>query len=225
VTCDLYSQLQCRCVAMDPYGSFNNYQDVIFDVGHHVFVMFPKGDKAVGIIMGGSRFYGKPVNPDLGLHLTRRFNEVEESFTKAGSYEVVSDDGPNFKLKKKSIVLDDASGDNITIDKASKQITINCGDWNVKVEKACNIIVGGAANIQAQSVTVKASADAQVTAGGKVSVNAGGDAQVTASGNATINGKEVDLNGKTGMVVTNMTYPFCYVSGIPIIGVPTVKAG
>lgn len=224
VTCDLYSQMQVRCIAMDPFGSFNGYQDTVFDTGHRVFVMFPKGDRTLGVILGGSRFYGPATDVNLGLHLKRRFNEIEESFTKKGAYTVVSDDGPSLQLTKTNISLDDDSGEKIVLDKTAKKITIECKDWQVEVKGSCTINVAGPANISAAEANIMIEGKADIKTG-EASIDASGSVAVKAGGTVKVDGSVVKLNGGTGMILTTMTQPRCYVTGVPFIGTPTVKAG
>jgi len=224
ITCDLYSQMPVRCIALDPFGSFNAFQDTIFDVGHRVFVALPNGDRTLGVIIGGSRFYGVATDPALGLHLSRRFNEVTESFTKAGAYTIVSDDGPNFALKKTSITLDDASGEKIILDKVNKKITIECKDWSVEVKGTCVINVAGKATVSAAEADVNIKGKANVIAG-DARVQASGAVDVKAGGNVSIDGSLVKMNGGDGGVLTTVSQPRCYVTGVPFVGSGTVKAG
>lgn len=80
------------------------------------------------------------------------------------------------------------------------------------------VIAEGWIELHAPSVNVKVDCnDASVTAGGKV--------EVTAAGKATVQAETVELNGQAGDVVTTGTHPVDYVTGAPINGVPTVKAG
>lgn len=227
VTCDLYSQLQVRCVALDPFGSFNAFQDTIFDIGHRVFVQFPQGDRTVGIIMGGARFYGDPSSPDLGVRLQRRFNELVETYGKDGSWEIRSDAGPVARVAKDRILLDDASGESILIDKANKKILVNCQDWNLEVKGACVINVAGAATVKAASIAAEISGDAQVRAK-SAKIETSGEATVKAGGTVKVDGSSIELNGSGGQVMTTGpqgSQPRCYVTGAPFVGVSNVKAG
>ena len=224
VTCDLYSQMPVRCIALDPFGSFNAFQDSVFAVGHRVFVMFPKGDRTLGVILGGSRFYGPKTDPSLGLHLKKRFNEVVETYSKEGAWSIVSDDGPNLHVKKTQIVLDDSTGEKIVLDKAAKKITIDCQDWEVTVKGKATINVTGAATVSAASADVNISGKANVKAG-SANIEASGEVAVKAGGDVKVDGSTVKLNGGSGEVLTTTTQPRCYVTGAPFIGAPTVKAG
>jgi hypothetical protein len=226
-TCDLYSQMQCRCIRLDPYGSFNNFEDHTFEVGARVFVLFPRGNRTVGVILGGSRFYGPATDVSLGYHLKNRFNEIEQTYTKDGSWELESDDGPRMAVRKDRIEIDDSEGESIVLDKAAKRIEVKCKDWDVQVEGGCSITVKGAATIKAQSADVQVEAECTVKAA-EIKAEASGNVEIKAGGKAKVDGSSIELNGFLGQVMTTGpagSQPRCYVTGIPFVGLPKVKAG
>ncbi len=61
---------------------------------------------------------------------------------------------------------------------------------------------------------------------GSVDLTAAGAMNLTASGNLVATGAQIQLNGSTGDVLTTITDPVVdLITGVPTVGVPTVKAG
>lgn len=65
-----------------------------------------------------------------------------------------------------------------------------------------------------------------ITTTGDTTINASGDCNVTASGKVVVTGSEIDLNGSTAEVLTNISMPVIdSIFGEPSIGFPSVKTG
>lgn len=208
---DLFSTVNYFCVKADSYGSKVNFKDEVLDVGAKVFVSFLVEDLNFGIIMGSSRFFPTPTDTALGRHLKDRFNNIETFISKDNNYSVTSlIGGTNLQINTGSIVLDDASNDKITIDKANKKITIECQTWNVEVKGNATINVGGSANITANDVNVTAK----------------GSTKLKSSGSTTVTASNITLNGSSGAVLTDTLNPVVdLITGVPSVGVKNVKSG
>jgi hypothetical protein len=208
---DLFAQTNYYCIKTDAFGSTVNFKDEILDVGAKVFVTFLNEDFSFGIILGASRFFPSPTDSSLGKHTKTVFNDVEEHVSKEGNYSVKSlTTGVNVQVNTKSIVLDDASGDKITIDKENKKITIQCETWSVEVKGNATINVSKNAEITAKNINV--------TANGNTNLTSSGVTQVTAS--------LVQINGGSGGVMTDNLNPVVdFITGVPSIGVPNVRSG
>lgn len=202
ITADEYAQLPCRCIRGDIFGTNDDFEDVVLEVGAKVMVMFPRGDSSLGIIQGGTRHYPAGQNASLGKHWRNRFNSIVRYIDKDGNYSVTSDSGPSFKLTKNTVELNDSVGEKIVLDKASKTITIDAKDLKINIKNAMSVTVSGDVTLNCKNV------------------------DVTASNNATITAKEINLNGDMGEVLTTKTMPLVdNITGQPSIGVRNVKAG
>ncbi|NBO99756.1 MAG: hypothetical protein EBU90_06470 [Proteobacteria bacterium] len=205
-----FSQVPVNCVLSEKYGSKNNFDDHVLELGARVLVVFLNYDTTLGVIIGAVRLYDSPTDVALGQHYKKRFNRIEEFISKDNNYSLTSLSGPNFHLNTDSIVLDDASQDKITIDKTNKKITIECQTWNVEVKGNATINVGGNATVSANNVNV--------TASGNTNLNSSGTTNVTAS--------NINLNGSSGAVMTDTLNPVVdLITGVPSIGVKNVKSG
>jgi hypothetical protein len=153
ITGDSYAQMPCRAIRIDEFATADDYTDAILSVNTNVFVLFPKGDPNMGVIMGGGRFYPKSQDSSKGKYLLTRFNKVEFGIDKNFNYSVKSDSGPNFQVNTNKIVIDDSTGDNIVLDKEAKSITINANKWTVNVSGDTNITINGNCNITAKGNT------------------------------------------------------------------------
>jgi hypothetical protein len=197
-----YATIPMRCIRKDSFGSGDDFDDMIMQAGDKVMVQFPRGDRSVGIIHHSTRNYVAPQNTALGRHWRTRFNQIVKYIDANGNYSVTSDQGPNLQVNTSTIVLDDASGDKITIDKSAKSITIDCGTWNVNVSG---------------NATIKVTGDVSLTAA---------NVDVTAQENAIVKAASIQLNGSSGQVLTTVTDPVIdTIFGEPTMGVPTVVAG
>jgi hypothetical protein len=226
---DTFSSMEVRCIIIDEFGSPKDYNDKKLEPGYKVFVAFPRGDRTFGVILGGSRFFPTP-QADAGRNAERRYREFTTTHADDGSYTMKSDAGPNLKIEKSKITIDDSNGDTIVFDKANRSLTVTAKDSTVTMKDpdgnpaSMTINVDGLVTINAKTATVKIEGTATVTAK-EASIDTSGDTKVKASGKVTVDGKTVELNGATGDILTTETQPFCFVSGIPFVGSTKVKAG
>lgn len=204
ITLDSHSQLPVNCVLAEKYGSTNNFDDHILELNARVLVAFINNDTTLGVIIGSVRMHDKITDQALGQHYKKRYNNIEEFISKDGNFSVTSLlGGTNIQVNTDNIVLDDASGDKITIDKANKKITIECQTWDVRVKGNATINVDGNVNITSK-----------------------GNTNLTSSGTATVTAKLIKLNGQNGNVMTDMLNPVVdLITGVPSIGVKDVKSG
>jgi hypothetical protein len=224
VTGDGYAQIPLSHVLKsDEFGSADEFDDATLKEGQKVLVMCMK-DYSQAMIVGAIRNTRRIMDASLGHHALRRFNGVEQMIDKLKNWSVKSDQGPNINVKTDSIILDDSTGESITLDKANKIITVQANAWKMVVQGACDIQVLGDATLQANSLTATVTGKTSLKTG-SAEVNADGDVKVNAKGKAQVNGSEIDLNGADGAVVTTMTHPVDFVTGIPIMGSSKVKAG
>lgn len=236
LTGNLYSQMYVRCIAMDPFGGGElNADDIILDTGSRVFLMFPRNDPQMGVIMGGSRQRNTPQKTEgVGPRRLTRFNEVQQEITADGEYELSiradedSDPEAELKVTREAITLDThplIGNTSVKLDRENKTITIKTkdmvielegnktlnvvGDASIKVGGKADITIAGDASIKAKKLVAEFIQEAEIKAAQKVSVDA----------------LEVNLAGKEGQILTTATQPTCYVTGIPFKGSLKVKAG
>lgn len=75
-------------------------------------------------------------------------------------------------------------------------------------------------------VTLNANSDVTIQTQSNLNITTSADTVVNASGKVTINGSETDIQGDSGMVLTNITDPVIdSIFGEPTMGVPDFKAG
>lgn len=229
ITQDDYAQIPVKCVSIDPYGSPYNYLDSILYKNYKVFVLFPKGDRSMGVIMGGGRNYVKPQDPLRGYYFEHRFNEITNTIDRLGAWTVKSDDGPYQIIDKTSITIDDASGESIRLDKTAKTLDINTRELNI------NVSGNGSSNVNvtvAGNVTIKVSGNANITVvkdvilqANNVTANVKKDATIKAGGIAKVDAKQIELNGSEGRVLSTISDPFSdTIFGELHVGMPTVKS-
>lgn len=112
------------------------------------------------------------------------------------------------------------------------------GNTEIKIEKDGSYQVdhktitfrldkSGTASLTAKenvNVTAQGNITFQVT--GNTTINSNGKCDVKSSGKTTVTASEINLNGASGKVLTNVTDPVVdLITGIPTSGVTTVKAG
>lgn len=224
ITMDNYAQVPVQCIKLDAFGSYLNYDDAKLAIGYRVFVMFPRGDRSMGVIMGGSRLFPDPQLTSDGYYQRTRFNEFMVGIDKAGTWSATSDAGPLASISKTQVILDDSVGDNITLDKENKILTINANALTINVVGDANINVQG--NL---SATVKG--DMTASAEGKATISSQGDMSASTEGNldakaaikATITAPIVVFNQQgSGIVTANGTYNVVdFITGVPVIPSPT----
>ncbi len=242
LTHDRAAQIPVHCVKMDPFGSPHNFEDSILSQGCRVLVMFPRGESAVGTIIGGYRStVKKPVKSEEGFHHRQRFNEIETYIDNKGAWHVTSDDGPNANISKTQIILDDSVGEKITLDKTTKTLTIETkelkvfvkGNAEIVVDQNVNVVVHGQANIRVDGDVTADCNNLKVNTRGQADVTVANDANVkakninvTAKGTAKVDAKSIELNGSGGQVLTTKTSPIVdYITGILTEGIPNVSGG
>jgi phage gp45-like len=235
---DRYSIVPTRCIALDNSGGgIFNYEETVLALGAMVYVTFPGGDTSVGLIIGASR-KAPEKQEEAGSRYKKRFNEIENIINKDGKWSIgyksaIITQGPKVELDKDSIKINDGGmlgtgvdAQSVEIDRKSKKITIKAGEWTLDVSKNATINIIGNAKISCLNATVDAkmnvkvsATNAEVTAKNKVTVDAKREVSVKA--------RTIKLNADTmpGDVLTSLTQPSCYVTGIPFLGSQTVKAG
>jgi hypothetical protein len=199
ITIDGQAQLPVKCIKLDPYGSIHNYEDSVLTKGCRVFVQFPRGDKSLGVIMGGSRFNNTGTDSKAGIIYEHRFNEIIETNDFKGSWMLRSTSGPFIKLEKtrisitdtpikqdgiqnanyqatndaaQSITTDPFNGQFIVLDKAKGELFINTNELKIIVN---------------QNADVHIRKDSKVVIDGAATINITKDATVNVQGNTNLN--------------------------------------
>lgn len=167
VTVDNYAQIPVRCIKMDPYGSYSNYEDAKLAPGYRVFVMFPRGDRSLGVIMGGSRQYnGGPQQASDGYYWRHRFNGVNQGVDLNGFWKVISDQGPFASVTTSQVILNDGATESIVLDKAAQTLTVNSNTLKVIVNGDATVQVGGNAQVTVTGKLVEKAAEIDMNRGG-----------------------------------------------------------
>jgi hypothetical protein len=234
ITADLYSQIPVRCIKSDgAFGNVNGYEDEVLGKGYKVFVLCPMGDQTLGVIVGGARAHPL-VQPENGVYKLRRFNSIEEEVSSDSVWSVQYRDaakGPisaNMALSKSNIKMGDNDAnpeqDYIEIDGDSSTITIKAGTWTVNVDSGATLSITGDLNVKCANLNATVQNKATIESA-QLEATVKGTAKITANGTASIDAQIIQLNGSGGMVVTTLTHPTDYITGLPIVGEPTVTAG
>lgn len=63
-----FSQVPVNCVLSEKYGSKNNFDDHVLELGARVLVVFLNYDTTLGVIIGAVRLYDSPTDVALGQH-------------------------------------------------------------------------------------------------------------------------------------------------------------
>jgi len=245
VATDKYAYLPVKSSRMDPLGGgLYNYDDVIFAVGQQVFLGFPFSDTSRAVILGGRRQEPDPQEVEGGIRWKRRFNEINQSISFNGVYQVqhsslAFSNGPLIELSKDGILINDGGpsrqqGDPlaqfIEIDSVSNTININSGNWTLKAKTGVTInVLAGDVDINCLSANISAKKSVDVsTTIGTINISAGISCDITAKGKASVKAPILLLNS-TGNpldgVITTTTQPVCYITGLPFNGSKTVFAG
>jgi len=235
LTGELYSQMYVRCIKLDLFGGAQFHaDDVILDEGYRVFLMFPRGDSQMGVILGGSRQVETPQKEEgEGPRRLIRFNELEQEINTDGDYSIkvkkTEEDEPDaeFTISNKTIILDthpEEEACSVVMDRETQHITIKTKDITLELTGKKSITVKGDVDITTEgSVNITAKKDCKVQA---KSVEIEADtAKVTAKQKASIEAQTIELAGAEGQVLTTATQPACYVTGAPFVGSTKVKAG
>jgi hypothetical protein len=236
ITMEPYCQIPVRCIKNDPScGSSVNFEDEILDTGQRVFVEFPLADRTMGVIVGGSRslFLGT-VEED--IKWIKCFNLFEQKVDKDGVWEVKSyldplkvTVGGNISINKQKVRIGDnktlsALEDYIEFDGASGKITIKAGTWEVSVLQSANITVIGDVSIKCKNANVVSTGTVDVKAQ-TVNVTALKEINLKSASAVNIDSASISMNKGLGQVITTLSQPTCYVTGLPFMGSTTVKAG
>jgi len=244
VATEQYAYLPVRCTRMDPVGGGQfNYDDIIFTVGQGVFVGFPFNDTSRGVIIGGRREHADAQAIDGAIRWMRRFNEINQSISNNGIWKLqhisaTYTNGPSMILNQDQILFNDGGptgqpGDDlaqsIEIDARNNTITVNSGEWTLNSRQGVTInVTAGDVNVNCinSSLTARQAVNVKAETG---DVNVEGlNANVTAQIRAKVDAKQILLNSNGNPlegVMTTLTQPTCYVTGIPFRGSTTVKAG
>lgn len=100
------------------------------------------------------------------------------------------------------------------------------GTATLTANQDINVTAQGNVQIDCVDADVTASGDAKVDVDGDLDLTVGGDCNAEISGKFVQKASEIDMNGNTGQVLTNITDPVVdTIFGTPTMGVPTVKAG
>lgn len=245
ITGDDYSQLPCQAIKNDTSGMIDDYEDEILTQNTNVFVLFPRGDLSMGVIVGGGRFFKSAQDVAKGKYYLKRFNKIEIGIDKDFNYMVKSDSGPFAQVHTNKVELNDSVGESIKLDKDKKVLYINANNIdiviktdkdsfaNITVEGNLNAKVSKTATVQADVMTAKV--NKTLTANAKdVSITASSSAKVKckelnaeASGNAKIKAGSISLNGEASPITTEQSHlnVIDLITGVPVNGVKTVKSG
>src|ERR1700676_722955 len=128
-----------HCIVADTFGGFDDYEDKILKPGASVLVSQVAGSKNIGVILGCVRSFADEMDSSLGNYWRKRYNKVEMYIDQNNNYSVTSDSGPNFHVNTDTIILDDSAGDNITLDRVNKIMTVNANKWQVNVTGDANV--------------------------------------------------------------------------------------
>lgn len=246
ITIDRFASIPVKCILMDRFGGwYDEYEDRILTAGTSVFVMMPRGNRVTGVIIGMPRMStvaqteptGKPLadppysTASPGFPSSRRyekyflnFTETYEKNTTLGEWTFKHDLGPFIKVEGTKVTISNGATETITIGEGS--VTVEAVDAKIDAKKSVEVkALGGDINVTATigNVNVKAN---EVKVNCKTVDVKCKDAKIVANKVDIKALSGIDLNKILGgMVLTTMTQPTCYVSGIPFKGVPNVKAG
>jgi len=233
INTEKYSRLVAKCIKMDySGGSESNFEDEILESNSRVFVEFPNGDVSMGIIIGGSRSYPL-AQPDEGILWRKRFNLVDQTIDNDGVYSVgirpivEGPIGTHITMDESSVTIGDGkelpTQDSIIVDQASQTITVTCGTWEVKALKEANITVIGDVTVKCKNLNATVLGDASLKAK-SLDVTALGEINIKSAQGINMDSLQISMNKGAGNVITTLTTPSCYITGIPFVGSPTVRA-
>jgi hypothetical protein len=232
-----------NAILKSSFGSRDDYEDERLLVGSVVLCEFPGDNRSFCVIHAGIRNYTKSSSstPAGQLEWIKRYNKIEMGINPAQAFFVKSDSGPNLTVATDKIHLDDSAGQSLTLDKNSKTVIIKGNKLNITIEGTANINVKGAVTLNAEStltatvkgkVSLTTEADAEITAANlKATIKGNVDlkckaAKVNAEGDVEVKAATIKLNGSMGNVLTTATDPIVdFLTGVPTIGVPTIKGG
>lgn len=149
------------------------------------------------------------------------------SISNPGITELKIETDGSFQIDHSSITFRmDKSGTVSLIAKKDVDVTAQ-GNINFQVQGNATINAGGKVDVTSGGdASVKSGGKVDVTSAGDTKVTSGGKVDVTSSGMANVTAPQISLNGSSGQVLTTLTDPFVdLITGLPTVGVPTVKAG
>ncbi|MEM2174170.1 MAG: hypothetical protein QXI58_00895 [Candidatus Micrarchaeia archaeon] len=106
----------------------------------------------------------------------------------------------------------------ISIDKDSN-IVIKNPNYEYNIDKMGNLAVKALKIKESSQTSIDIEAQANLTIKSNAIIN------VNANASVTIKAPLIILGNGGGAVVTNLTHPVCYITGLPIIGLPNIQAG
>jgi hypothetical protein len=234
ITMEPYTQRTSRCIKNDPScGSTVNFEDEVLDTGQRVFVVFPLADRTMGVIIGGSRslLIG---SKEEDIKWLKCFNLFEQKIDSDGVWTVKSyldplkqTVGGNISINNQKVRI----GDNLTLspiedyiefDGASGKITIKAGTWEVSVLKGANITVIGDINVKCNNANIQATGTVDVKAQ-TINATALNSINLKSASSINIDSASIVLNKGAGQVLTTVSQPTCYVTGLPFMGSTTIK--
>jgi hypothetical protein len=222
ITIDNYAQLPVQCVRMDAHGSLHNYTDTVMSAGSKVLVMFPRGDRSIGVIVGGTRSAPFKQDSNAQYFQENRFNEMVETFDFKGSWMMRSINGPFAKIEKTKVTISDTpikqSGDQINsyketndkakdatnepfdgqfiiLDKTKKELLINTNQYKLIVNENADVHVRKNSKVQidgAAQITINKDADITVKGNTNLKVNKDVTADIKGELKAKV-GKDVSV--------------------------------
>ena len=230
VTGDYQAIFPVICSVMSPVAGRDKVEESILSTGLRVFVVFPSGGSpACGLIIGCARQYIKPQDITRGKYWERRYNLITETIASDNTWQVKHDLGMFMKVEGQKITVSDLGGNSVVINAglpgglAGGSIDVNCNALNITVKGDASIKATGAVSVIAKDVSVKATTVDVKSISMTATVLK--DVSLTA-GTVDVQAVSINLNSYTGgMVLTTMSQPVCYVTGIPFVGTPLVKAG
>lgn len=207
---ELNTHKNIHCIWKDKFGGLNDYELYILQTGQRVVVECILGYTDNGIITGGVKNNANVLDESLGHYWQWRVNNITQGVTQDSSFSITQDAGTGLTIDEDMAQFTDGDPSNplqITVDKTGNNITIT--DSNGE-----SIVIDRAA----KSITITAN---------DLNLTVNGDLTAQVSGDASINADTIKLNGEEGEVLTNgpSSHPVDFVTGIPIMGVMSVKAG
>ena len=201
--------------------------------GHWVLVGFISGKKNSGVILGGlphlnpAAVKSRPKKSQ-GVHTEGEIQGLNFQVTNDGEL-IISFNGPKndkgelidlslgptvVKIDKSgSVNVSTNQNQSISVDRTDKTIKVINGETSYEMKQD-----GSKVTVKCKDLVFETTKD--------VIVKADGNANVTAKKDAIVKAKNISLNGDNGKILTTTTSPYVdFITGIPTIGVPNVKAG
>lgn len=227
-------QVECPTLGYTDWIPYVN-SGCIFDppeIGTVVYVEAESGSLSDGVA------HGSLVKPEDAIELPEDYRKqvpsVRGMFSPQG-HKFELDDGnaefveipcrPSHTTENRGIRITTTGGNKIHISDDPAQQFINIEDSNgnfIKINTTNNEIVISSKD----RIDTIAEGDQSEFIGGNLTITVDGDAAFDVTGNAVIDAAEIQLNGPSGDILTNLTDPVVdTIFGTPTVGVPTVKSG